>query len=153
VIALGDRMRLAEDVRDVDLWSSDDRAWFRAWIWRKVGGRDRLPPQGRFNAGQKFNAALTAAAITVLSVTGVIIFPGIHPPFWLVGNSRTLHDLTWFVLVPAVLGHIFLAAIYPPTRPGLRGMLDGKVRLDWLRQHHPLSPEAEARGSSPLDRS
>jgi hypothetical protein len=32
-------------------------------------------------------------------------------------------------------------------------MLDGKVRLDWLRLHHPLSPEAEARGSSPLDRS
>jgi cytochrome b subunit of formate dehydrogenase len=43
VLVFGDRRRLRRDVRDVDLWSDDDRRWFRAWVWRKVGGRDRLP--------------------------------------------------------------------------------------------------------------
>jgi formate dehydrogenase subunit gamma len=142
VLMLGDRRKLRRDVRDIDLWSRDDRKWFRAWLWRKIGGRDRYPPQGRFNAGQKFNAVLTAGCIFWLSLTGLIIFPGIHPPFWLVANSRNLHDLAWIVLTPAVVGHVFLAAVYGPTRPGLSGIITGRVPLAWLRQHHPLAPEA-----------
>jgi formate dehydrogenase subunit gamma len=149
VLALGDRHRLRQDAADVDLWSADDRAWFRAWLWRKVGARDELPAQGRFNAGQKFNAVLTLGGIAWLSITGLLIFPGIHPPFWLVSNSRDLHNLAWMVLTLAVAGHVYLAAIYPPTRPGLMGIISGKVRLDWLRHHHPLSPEA--RGALPAD--
>jgi formate dehydrogenase subunit gamma len=141
VIALGDRKQLAADAGDIDLWSRQDQRWFRAWLWRKAGGRDTLPPQGRFNAGQKFNAVITLAALFWLSLTGLVIFPGLHPPFWLVANSRSLHNITWMVITPAVLGHIFLAAIYPPTRPGLSGIITGQVRRDWLATHHPLSPE------------
>lgn len=142
VLLLGDGRNLRRDVHDIDLWSRDDRQWFRAWLWRKIGGRDRLPPQGRFNSGQKFNAVLTAGCLFWLSLTGLIIFPGIHPPFWLLANSRSLHDLAWIVLTPAVLGHVFLAAIYKPTRPGLSGIITGRVPLAWLREHHPLAPEA-----------
>jgi cytochrome b subunit of formate dehydrogenase len=72
----------------------------------------------------------------------LIIFPGIHPPFWLVANSRNLHNLSWIVLTPAVIGHVFLAAVYKPTRPGLSGIVTGRVPLAWLREHHPLAPEA-----------
>ena len=150
VLLLGSRRGLARDADDLDLWSADDRRWFRAWLWRKVGGRDPSPA-GRFNAGQKFNAALTAAGIVILSVTGLVIFPGIHPPFWLVSNSRDLHNLAWMLLTLAVAGHIFLAAVYPPTRPGLGGAFAGRVRLSWLREHHPLTPEARsgAQGGRP----
>ena len=146
VVVFGNRRNLRRDLTEVDVWSRDDRVWFRAWLWRKIGGRDRLPPQGRFNSGQKFNAALTAGCVFWLAVTGLIIFPGIHPPFWLVSNSRNLHDLAWILLTPAVIGHVFLAAIYPPTRPGLAGIISGKVPLAWLREHHPLAPEAQAAG-------
>jgi formate dehydrogenase subunit gamma len=144
VVALGRRHGLARDAADLDLWSDDDRTWFRSWLWRKIGGRDPLPPQGRFNAGQKFNAALTAAGIVILSITGLLIFPGIHPPFWLVENARVLHNLAWMLLTLAVAGHVYLAAVYPPTRPGLGGAFGGRVRLAWLREHHPLTPEAAA---------
>lgn len=143
VLAFGDRHGIARDASEVDRWSKDDRRWFRSWLWRKVGGRDKLPKQGRFNAGQKFNAVLTLAGIVWLSITGLLIFPGIHPPFWLVSNSRDLHNLAWMVLTLAVIGHIFLAAVYPPTRPGLFGIITGRVRRDWLAQHHPLSLEAD----------
>ncbi|MEA2647163.1 MAG: formate dehydrogenase subunit gamma [Chloroflexota bacterium] len=144
VLVIGRRRGLARDLDDLDLWSYDDRLWFRAWVWRKLGGRDPLPPQGRFNAGQKVNAAVSAAGIVILSVTGIVIFPGIHPPFELVSNSRALHNITWMVLTLAVAGHVFLAAVYPPTRPGLGGAFGGRVRLSWLRHHHPLTPEALA---------
>jgi|ERR1700682_94118 len=143
VLVFGDHRNVRRDVREVDLWSDDDRRWFRAWVWRKFGGRDRLPAQGRFNAGQKFNAVLTAGCMLWLAVTGLLIFPGIHPPFWLVANSRNLHNLAWIILTPAVIGHVYLAAIYPPTRPGLSGIITGRVPLAWLRRHHPLAPEAE----------
>jgi formate dehydrogenase subunit gamma len=144
IVAFGDRGRIRRDARDIDLWSADDRRWFRAWVWRKFGGRDSLPPQGRFNAGQKFNAVLTAGCVLWLAVTGLVIFPGIHPPFWLVSNSRNLHNLAWIVLTPAVVGHVYLAAVYPPTRTGLSGIITGRVPLAWLRRHHPLAPEAQA---------
>jgi formate dehydrogenase subunit gamma len=144
VLAFGDRRSVGRDVREVDLWSQDDQRWFRAWLWRKVGGRDRLPAQGRFNAGQKFNAVLTAGCVFWLAITGLLIFPGVHPPFWLVANSRDLHNLAWIILTPAVIGHVYLAAVYPPTRPGLSGIITGRVPLRWLREHHPLAPEAEA---------
>ena len=141
VLALRDRGSLREDLGVIDNWSADDRLWLRLWVRRKFGFRNQLPPQGRFNAGQKFNAILTGAALFWLTVTGVLLFPGIRPPFWLVTNARSLHDLAWFLLVPAVAGHIFLAAVYPPTRPGVWGAINGRVRLDWLRHHHPLAPE------------
>src|ERR1700736_4618340 len=114
VLAFGNRRSLRRDVHEVDLWSEDDRRWFRAWVWRKVGGRDRLPPQGRFNAGQQLNAVLTAAGILWRSATDLVISPGLPPPFWLVSNARALHNLAWIALSLAVVGHVYLAAISPP---------------------------------------
>src|SRR5258708_16602111 len=75
VLLFGDRRNLRRDVTEVDIWSRDDRQSFRAWLWRKICGRDPPPPQGRFNSGQKFNAALTAGCIFWLALTGLIIFP------------------------------------------------------------------------------
>jgi len=149
VVAFGNRRSLARDVDEVDRWSDNDRRWFRAWLWRKVGGRDRLPPQGRFNAGQKFNAVITAAAVFWLTVTGVALFPPLSLPFWLVSNARNLHNLAWILLLPAVLGHVYLAAVYRPTRPGLPGIIGGRVPREWLAEHHPLALEAREAGRDP----
>ncbi|MGI8608286.1 MAG: cytochrome b/b6 domain-containing protein [Candidatus Dormibacteria bacterium] len=138
VLALGDRRRIAADVREVDLWSSDDRVWLRTWLSRRTGLVGELPPAGRFNAGQKSNAVISAVALISLGLTGVVLFPPLHAPFWLLENSRTLHNLTWLLLLPVVAGHIYLSAVHRPTRPGLSGMISGLVPLPWLREHHPL---------------
>ena len=137
VVIGGDRRRLAADVREIDLWSLDDRRWMRGWLWRRVGLTAELPAAGRFNAGQKANAVLTAAALVWLGLTGVVLFPPVHPPFWMLENSRNLHNITAFLVVPLVAGHIFLSAVYAPTRPGLPGIFTGRVPSAWLREHHP----------------
>ncbi|HEY8740473.1 MAG TPA: cytochrome b/b6 domain-containing protein [Candidatus Dormibacteraeota bacterium] len=142
VVAVGDRGRLRLDAAEIDLWSSGDRVWLRTWLSRRTGLEDELPHAGRFNAGQKANAVLTAAALLWLGLTGVVLFPPLHPPFWLLENSRTLHNLTWVLLLPLVAGHVFLSAVYGPTRPGLSGIFSGRVPLAWLRRHHPLDPVA-----------
>ena len=138
VLAMGDRRRIAADVREVDLWSADDRTWLRTWLSRRTGLAGELPPPGRFNAGQKANAVISAVALLWLGLTGVVLFPPLHAPFWLLENSRTLHNLTWFLFLPVVAGHVFLSAVYRPTRPGLSGMINGLVPAAWLREHHPL---------------
>src|SRR5436190_10596712 len=51
VVLVGDRRGLRRTVRELDRFDEDDRLWLR-----RVDA-----PQGRFNAGQKLNAALTAA--------------------------------------------------------------------------------------------
>jgi formate dehydrogenase subunit gamma len=131
---LGDRRDIAADARAVDRWDEDDRAWL-------ADGLRGLPTEaGRFNAGQKANAAFTVGSLLVFVLTGVIMALNIFTrilPDWLVGNASLIHDsLTWLALF-AWLGHVFLAGIWPPTRESLRGMLTGVVRSDWARHHHP----------------
>jgi cytochrome b subunit of formate dehydrogenase len=44
--------------------------------------------------------------------------------------------LTLLALLP-LAGHVFLALVFPPTRPSLRGMLSGAVDREWAVHHHP----------------
>ena len=134
IALLGNRQALAADVRDVDEWDDDDRHW----LADTLSGYPTSP--GRFNAGQKLNAAFVAGSFVLFVVTGIIMALNIFTrilPDWLVNNASLIHDtLTWLALF-AWLGHIFLAGVYPPTRESLRGMLTGYVRADWAREHYP----------------
>ena len=134
IALLGDRRSLAADAGEVDAWDADDRAW----ISDSLHGYPTEP--GRFNAGQKANAAFVVGSLLVFVLTGVVMAINIFTrvlPLWLVSNASLVHDtLTWLALF-AWLGHVFLAGVYPPTRESLRGMLTGRVRADWAREHHP----------------
>ncbi len=134
IALLGDRRSLAADVKVVDEWDEDDRAWLND----TVNGFPTTP--GRFNAGQKLNAAFVAGSALVFLGTGIVMAINIYTrflPAWLVSNASLIHDLlTWLALF-AWLGHVFLAGVYPPTRESLRGMLTGFVRRDWALKHHP----------------
>ncbi len=41
-----------------------------------------------------------------------------------------------FAIIPLIAGHLFLALLFRPTRPSLRGALLGTVSADWARRHH-----------------
>src|SRR3954452_4657207 len=57
VTRLGDRRSLPRRAREIARYDSDDGRCLRGAPGRVLSGRDG-PPQGRFNAGQKLNAAL-----------------------------------------------------------------------------------------------
>ena len=59
VLVLGGR-RLLATARDFDAFDRDDLRWLRG----------QKAPQGRFNAGQKINAVLTAAFVILFAVSG-----------------------------------------------------------------------------------
>ena len=127
VAALGNRRALLETAREIDLFDRDDG--------RFLAGRTSSP-QGRFNAGQKVNAILTAAFAVLFLVSGLLLWYGEQDTRFRLGGTVYLHDTLMYVSVVIVLGHLYLAVIHPTTRHALRGMTLGAVREDWALAHH-----------------
>jgi formate dehydrogenase subunit gamma len=126
VVALGDRASLRRSARELDLFDRDDRLWLR-----------RMPrPQGRFNAGQKVNAALTAAFALLFVVSGFLLWLGERDNTYRFASTILLHDGLMYVSLVLLVGHLYLAVIHPTTRHSLRGITRGTVRRDWARRHH-----------------
>lgn len=126
VVVLGDRRRIRQTLQELDVYDADDVLWLQ-----------RYPrPQGRFNAGQKVNAALTGAFAVLFAVSGSLLWLGERDHRFQFASTILLHDwLTFFSLV-LLVGHLYLALIYPATRHALRGMTTGSVRRDWAARHH-----------------
>lgn len=139
---------LARVWRDVEVFDRDDWRWL-ARIWRPRPLRHAaLPPQGRFNAGQKLNTILIAAATVGFLVTGVLMYLGGHEPPSVADAADTWHIWLMDICAPLVGGHLVLALLVPSTRPALRGIVTGWVRLDFARRRHARWVEPESGGSS-----
>jgi formate dehydrogenase subunit gamma len=127
VVVFGDRRRLRETLRELDQFDADDMLWLR-----------RYPrPQGRFNAGQKVNAALTGAFAVLFAVSGSLLWLGERDHRFQFASTILLHDWLTLISLFLLVGHLYLALIYPATRHSLRGMTTGSVRRDWAERHHP----------------
>ena len=126
VLVLGDRRRLRRTARELDEFDRDDVNWLR----RKPA------PQGRFNAGQKINAVLTAAFALLFAVSGLLLWLGERDHRFQFASTILLHDWLMYLSLVLLVGHLYLALIYPATRHSLRGMTSGSVRSDWAERHH-----------------
>jgi formate dehydrogenase subunit gamma len=126
VLTLGNRRRLRETARELDLFDGDDL--------RFLSGR--RAPQGRFNAGQKVNAALTAAFTLLFFVSGLLLWLGERDTRFRFASTVVLHDGLMYVSLMLLLGHLYLALIHPATRHALRGITVGTVSEEWAARHH-----------------
>jgi formate dehydrogenase subunit gamma len=127
IAVLGNRRAVLQTIREIDIFDRDDR--------RFLAGRT-ASPQGRFNAGQKVNAIITAAFATLFFVSGLLLWLGErNTRFHLVG-SLYLHDALMYISVVIVVGHLYLSLIRRSTRHSLRGITLGSVREDWAHAHH-----------------
>jgi len=127
VVLLGDRRGLLRTARELDVFDRDDRRWLTG------GGR---APQGRFNAGQKVNTALTAAFTLLFFVSGLLLWLGERDTRFRFASTVVLHDGLMYVSVILLAGHLYLALIHPATRHALRGMTVGTVDEEWAHVHH-----------------
>jgi formate dehydrogenase subunit gamma len=127
VVLAGDRRGILRTARELETFDGDDVRWLL--------GR-RPAPQGRFNAGQKLNASLTAAFTILFAVSGILLWLGERDTRFRFASTVVLHDGLMFVSLGLLAGHLYLAVIHPATRHALRGMTVGTVRDDWAARHH-----------------
>lgn len=127
------RRALRADLRRLGRFDDDDRRWLR----RRTRASARL---GKFNPGQKLNAAFLGAAMVVMLGTGIVL-----KWFSLFSlDTRTgatfVHDWVALGIWISVAGHIALALRDPDA---LAGMLRGRVTGRWARAMRPRWYEAE----------
>ena len=116
------------DVRRLNRFTPGDWAWLRSKDRRD--GRIRV---GKFNAGQKLNAALSAGAILVLLGTGTIMYvTGLVRLSWRSG-ATFVHDWSALALGLLVVGHVVYAL---RDTEALRGMWTGRVSVHWASKEH-----------------
>jgi formate dehydrogenase subunit gamma len=128
VALVGDRRGLKLLAREVDRFERDDLRWLL--------GR-RPAPQGRFNAGQKLNVAVTAALTILFLVSGLLLWFGERDTRFRFASTVLLHDGLMYVALALLVGHLYLAVINPATRHALRGITLGTVDAEWADRHHP----------------
>jgi formate dehydrogenase subunit gamma len=130
VLAYAGRWRrdVRANVGSLARWSRADRRWLR------TRGREAADKIGKFNAGQKANAAFVAGMIPIMVVTGSIMRWFEPWPVQYRTGATFVHDWTAIATWVVVSGHILFAL---NDRESLRGMLTGRVSRAWARDHHP----------------
>ncbi|MEU8124592.1 cytochrome b/b6 domain-containing protein [Spirillospora sp. NPDC049024] len=121
------------DLRRLNRFVPADWQWLRRGDRRAVRGGRGILPVGKFNAGQKLNAAFTAGAILVMLGTGEIMtFPGPWGDRWRTG-ATFVHDWLFLAVLAVTAGHLWEAL---RDRQALTGMLTGRVDPGWAARHH-----------------
>ena len=123
------RNQLSDDVRRLSRFDEHDRRWLRSL------GRDPFLRNGKFNGGQKLNAAFVLGALLVLLGTGSIMkWFDPFPLAWRTG-ATFVHDWTAWVLFFVLVGHVAKALGDPVA---LRSMLRGRpVPRSWASRVAP----------------
>jgi len=139
VYLIGDSKGFFGSLRDTFTWGADDFKWLKlAWRFYTQGtDADGIPPQGKYNAGQKLNALVQITIFILFTVTGLIMWFGHGTiPAGLFLWSVVIHDLS----VTAALGffalHLYLVAIHPFTREAITSMFEGVVTREYAKEHH-----------------
>lgn len=128
---------LRRDFSRINRWTQDDKRWFRTL------GRDKDVRLGKFNAGQKLNAAFVVGAAVVMVATGSIMKWFEPFPVDMRTGATFVHDWFAFFIWVAVIGHIWFAFKDPEA---LRAMWRGFISARWARTHRPRWFEETTRG-------
>ncbi|HET9125050.1 MAG TPA: cytochrome b/b6 domain-containing protein [Solirubrobacteraceae bacterium] len=134
---------LRRDVSRINVWTEADLQWLRGLVDAASGrGQVALRPRlGKFNAGQKLNAAFVVGGGLVMLGTGALLHWYIpFPVAWRAG-ATFVHN--WLAVGFALLiaGHITLALA---DREALRAMFGGRVSRTWAARHAPAWLEESA---------
>ena len=123
--ALGRSGALGSDLRAWLTWRPADLAWLALAPLAIVARRLPLPPQPRFNAGQRLNALWSVLAWALLGLTGLAIWSDRAVPIRWREAAYDWHFLLALVTALVLAGHVAVAAAHPAS---MRAMLFGAAR-------------------------
>ncbi len=141
---------LRRDIRRFNRWTPADRKWLRVMFQeqpRRRHTRAQLKT-GKFNAGQKLNAAFTAGGGLVMLVSGLLLrWYRPFPLTWRAG-ATFVHNWLALLFVVVITGHVLMALA---DRDALKAMLFGRINRAWARRHAPAWLEELEEGDDAPD--
>jgi formate dehydrogenase subunit gamma len=157
MLAIFDRRRLRSGLRQMDRWSAADRRWFWAALRGRSLGGGAMPPQGRFNAGQKASTILVGAMAVGFVITGAFLLAKASLPAWLVSRALWSHEFLAITGMALLAGHLAMALLTGHGRASLKAMFTGTLSEEVARERHALwwaqgaEAPTETTGSAPGD--
>jgi formate dehydrogenase subunit gamma len=127
-----------------ELWRSDmtitpvDRAWLDKSGNYATNNPD-IPPQDRFNAGQKvFYWVMFYGALFLLLSGLVMWFPERVPAgmYWLRGVAILVHESAALVTIGAFIIHVYMGVFM--VKGSVDAIVTGRVSESWAKAHHRL---------------
>jgi formate dehydrogenase subunit gamma len=123
-----DMQKIPED----EQWNKNLRAY--------TENRDELmPPQGRFNAGQKQFWWVMFYCTFILLITGIIMWIPEKMPrelHWVLPITIFIHSVTALITIAAFIIHVYMSIWMTPG--SMKAMVEGHVSTTWARTHHRL---------------
>ena len=129
--------RLLMSLREF-MFDKEDLGWLKGALgYYLLGKHTDMPPQGRFNTGEKINGVVMIVTWGIFCVTGLVMWfgKGSIPPalfHWMV----LLHDLAMIAGVCMFLVHLYLAVAHPLMWAALVSMRFGVTSADYAAEHH-----------------
>jgi formate dehydrogenase gamma subunit len=115
--------------------TKDDISWLMLKPFHMVGLFTKdLPPQDKYNAGQKLFAISFLIFSSLIMATGLIMAMHIGPT-WLIAVSIIVHKLAVAFTLLGIVVHFVMAAIMREERPSLYSMITGYINKAHA-QHH-----------------
>lgn len=124
--------------QDLKFDPPDDRVWLDNVRYYIRNEDEKLPPQGKYDAGQKIYYWVMLYASIVLILTGIVMwFPevltrGVH---WLLPIVVFVHCVAALVTIAGVMLHIYMSVFIVPG--SLTAMTEGHVSRGWAMLHAP----------------
>jgi len=116
-----------------------DRAWNKA-IGHYIRNEDeKLPPAGRFNAGQKGFFWLMFWGGLLLLASGLVLWLTEYIPWgmnWLRQLAVLVHVAAALLTIGGFIIHVYMGTAV--VRGGFNSVIRGEVSRQWAETHHPV---------------
>jgi formate dehydrogenase subunit gamma len=125
-------------IKDIFTFTKNDAAFLTVFVKEFFGGKPKIPPQGRYNGGEKINSVIQILGFIVMFATGMLLHNPESYSAALIGWARVIHSFCGLMLGGVLVGHAYLGLFHRPTKASLKGMLTGKVDMKFAQAHHSL---------------
>ncbi len=123
-------------IKDIFRFGMNDIGFLLKFPAEFLGFHVNIPPQTKFNGGEKGNSLVTPTMVILLAISGYIMwFPTIFPK-WMVLIAYPTHDIAMVLATCMVCMHGYLGSFHPGSGESFWGMWKGTVREDWAKAHH-----------------
>lgn len=122
--------------KDVFSFGANDVKFLMKFPLEFFGFPVKIPPQSKFNGGEKMNSVITTTSCVLLALSGYVMWFKASFPLWLVQWCYPIHGICMILATCMVCMHAYLGSFHPGSGESFWGMWKGTVRADWAAHHH-----------------